>query len=116
MDRGGWSIGYGHHSSDVPEEITKEQAEDFLTNDIEIATESCEHIWPTFNTFTQARQRALVDFVFNVGESTAMKFVKMNAAINKGDWITAALEMMDSRWYMQVGIRGKDLVEMLKEG
>ena len=45
-----------------------------------------------------------------------MKFKRMLAAIEKGDWDTAALEALNSKWADQVGARAKEIAEMLRTG
>ena len=38
-------------------------------------------------------------------EKSKFEFKKFIAGVNAGDWKTAAVEMMDSRWAKQVGDR-----------
>jgi GH24 family phage-related lysozyme (muramidase) len=59
---------------------------------------------------------ALIDFVFNVGAGTALKFRKALEAIYEGDWNKAADEFQDSKWFKQVGDRGPEIVNMIREG
>ena len=42
------------------------------------------------------------------------EFVKMSAAVDKRDWVTAAAEMKDSNWYKQTENRARDLVLRMK--
>ena len=42
---------------------------------------------------------------FNMGEPRLSGFKKFIAGVNSGNWNTAAIEMMDSRWARQVGDR-----------
>ena len=46
---------------------------------------------------------------FNMGAPRLSKFKKFIAAVNDGNWSTAAVEMMDSRWATQVGKRAERL-------
>ena len=46
---------------------------------------------------------------FNMGAPRLSQFKKFIAGVNKGDWPTAAIEMMDSRWANQVGDRATRL-------
>ena len=39
---------------------------------------------------------------FNLGLTRLLQFKKFLAAMEKGDYETAAIEMMDSRWAVQV--------------
>ena len=38
----------------------------------------------------------------------------MRAAVLRGDWSAAADEMVNSRWYGQVGNRSRDLVRRMR--
>ena len=42
------------------------------------------------------------------------KFKKFIGGVNSGDWNTAAVEMMDSRWAKQVGVRADRLRDRIK--
>ena len=116
---GNKTIGYGHELSyEYPDKgftISQEQAESWLTTDIETATAGCKKLYPSFEAFTQNRQDALIDFVFNVGFGTAAKFIQMRAAILLGDWSRAADSMEQSLWYKQTPNR-HDLISMVREG
>ena len=97
--QGHFTVGYGHN---LDAGISQGLADLLLDEDIKTANNAVERLYPDFFTFTSARQSALMDFVFNVGEARAKGFVVMNAAINAGDWDTAANELQDSAWYGQV--------------
>ena len=121
------TIGYGWNlDNDLPSdiasylrvtgEITRAQAERLLNIAVDTATRQAWAIFPQFGGFSERRQMALVDFIFNVGAGTAMKFRKALAAIEEGEWNKAADEFQDSRWFKQVGDRSKELVAMIREG
>ena len=48
--------------------------------------------FPGWNTFPEPAQQALFDMAFNLGTAGLSKFPKMLAAVNAGDWETAAAE------------------------
>jgi lysozyme len=96
--------------------ITEPMAERLLNISITTATDDCRAIFPGFDDFTEARRFALIDFVFNVGAGTAVTFRKMRAAIEAGNWGRAADEMIDSDWFSQVGVRGPEIVGMVRVG
>ena len=54
--------------------------------------------------------------VFNLGLSRFEKFKKTIAAIESGNYAKAAAEMVLSDWFIQVGNRGPELVEMMRTG
>lgn len=122
------SIGYGWNleAHALPPEIasclrvtgsiTEDMADELLDISIGTATADCKAIYQGFDGFTEARQAALVDFVFNVGATVAMKFKKMHAAVEAGEWNRAADEMLFSRWASQVGNRANTIIGMVRKG
>ncbi len=55
----------------------------------------------------------LLNMTFNLGEKGISKFDDMWAAIEVGDWKTAAVEMKNSDWAKQVGNRAVRLVDRM---
>lgn len=125
---GFWTIGYGWNiqANELPPDIksclnvtcsiTQDMAERLLNISIDTAERQCKAIFQDFSGFSDARQVALVDWIFNIGIGTAMKFKKAMAAIKAGNWGKAADEMKDSAWFKQVGNRGIEIVDMVREG
>ena len=58
--------------------------------------------------------RVLVNMAFNIGRPRLSQFKNMISAVNANDYHLAADEMIDSRWYNQVGRRSKELVEIMR--
>jgi len=59
-------------------------------------------------------QRVLVNMAFNLGRNRLSGFKNFLKAVNEGDYNKAADEMIDSKWYRQVGRRSKELVEIMR--
>ena len=59
-------------------------------------------------------QQILVNMMFNMGRTRLSKFKKFNAAIQEGDWKTAAVEGRDSLWYRQVTNRAERLMSRME--
>ena len=108
------TIGYGRNLDDVG--ITEVEAEFLLKVDMLRATDDAHDIFPAILDYTQNRQMALINMVFNLGKTRLRKFRNMIDAVNRGDWESAANEAIDSRWYGQVGSRAIELVNLLREG
>ena len=62
------------------------------------------------------RRAALVAMVFQLGMPTVLKFKKMLAALEQGNWLEAADQALDSRWARQTPSRAKWVAEILKTG
>ena len=73
-----------------------------------------EYSW--YSDLDDVRQNAMIDISFNLGQTRLRAFKKALAAMSEGDWDEAADQFMDSRWSEQVGIRAKNLTEMIRSG
>ena len=108
-----WTIGYGHNIEDNP--IPEHIAEALLSHDIGQALAQCERFaW--FYLLNGVRKRIIVNMVFNIGFNGVCNFKKMIAAIEDKDFDLAADEMVDSKWYKQVGERAQRVVAMMRWG
>ena len=107
------TIGYGHN---LENGITPEMAEFMLKRDLETVERGVKDKFAWYFKLNDARQFVLVDMAFNMGLARLCTFKKMLAAVERGDYATAAKEMLDSRWAVQTGRRAKELAEMMKTG
>ena len=64
----------------------------------------------------QVRRSALVDMAFNLGVTGLLGFKRMLAALEAGDYATAAAEALDSRWARQVGTRAETIARQIRTG
>jgi lysozyme len=87
-----------------------------LRNDIKRVYEELDSNLPWFSELDDVRQDILQDMCFNMGITRFMKFRKMLAAVELGDYDRAADEMMDSRWAEQVKGRAVRLADMMRKG
>jgi len=119
---GYWTIGVGHllGTSMRMEKITQAEAEALLNSDIDEAIDLVSTLVPSIwqvsaTEFMEERERALVNMAFNLG-NRLRGFKKFLAAVDRRDWTTAAVEMMDSVWAKQVGARADRLRHMILKG
>ncbi len=95
--------------------ITEEEALYLLDNDIENCTADVKQ-FSFFENLNPVRQKVIIDMRLNLGFAGLKGFKRMISALEQGDYDKAAEEMKDSKWYYQVGIRGRRLVKMMKTG
>lgn len=107
------SIGYGRNLDDNG--ITKYEAETMLNNDIQNCYAECVKL-KCWNSLNEARQAVLLDMCFNLGISRLKNFKKMLAALDRADYTSAAVEMLESNWAKQVKSRATELSEIMKKG
>jgi lysozyme len=105
------TIGYGHNL-DVP--LSDKAIEQILLDDIATAESELDRIFPDWRDLSESRQNVLVDMMFNLGAPRYLSFVKFWAAMREEDYQTAAEEMVDSKWAIQVGTRAEVLADMMR--
>ena len=96
--------------------LSVDEIEFLLANDIRRCRAELVENFDWFEGLDSIRQDALIDFNFNVGLTTFMKFKKFIAAIKKGNWDAAATELLSSKYAKQVGARADELAAMIKSG
>ena len=96
--------------------ITEDESDYLLSNDIDLCVKELEGTFPWFQTLSDTRQRVMVNMCFNLGLSRLMGFRKFLAAMEAGEWETAGVEMLDSKWARQVGPRSTRLRDLVLEG
>ena len=87
-----------------------------LKEDIQIAKDDLDRLYPAWRALTQKRRWALVDMIFNLGSVKILSFVKFWKALDDEDYTEASIQMLDSRWARQVGHRAYTLSQMMDEG
>lgn len=108
------TIGVGHNLDENP--ISDAAVIQIMRDDIAIHAEELEQAFPVVKALNQVRYYVLLDMAFNMGIPALKGFKKMWQAIELGYWHTAAKEMLDSKWSVQVGKRATDLSRMMLTG
>jgi|TARA_R110001592_G_scaffold69359_3_gene212528 lysozyme len=110
------TIGVGRNIADSGLGLSEDEVDYLLDNDIKrVKTElSDEYFW--FGALNEARQEAMIDLSFNLGQTRLRGFKKALDAMSTEDFDRAADEFMDSRWSEQVGNRATEVTEMIRTG
>ena len=96
--------------------LSEDEIDYLLQNDIDRIITELDFEYGWFSELNEARQDAMIDISFNLGQTRLRKFKKALTAMEKSDWDTAANEFMDSKWSKQVGNRAKELTEIIRNG
>jgi lysozyme len=104
---GNLTVGIGHlvMPSDELKEgdtITDEKVKDLFEHDIIHAQIGCRALIQGFDYLPDDLQNELINMCFNLGMTRLAKFKKMLAALNSRNFVTAATEARDSKWYNQI--------------
>lgn len=93
---------------------------DFLLSSLvnDLATKIIKNtiIAPAYALCNQARKDILLSMDYQMGEGGLDDFKKVMAAIRRGDYDTAAAEMLDSKWARQTPERAKRQAAVMKSG
>lgn len=108
------TIGYGRNLDDNG--IRESEADGMLQNDMYDALVQAKQVITNFDSLPILRQVVIVNMIFNLGLNKFLEFKKTIAAVNNNDFKTAAAEMRNSRWYIQVGKRAEELCELMLKG
>ena len=96
--------------------VDKPTATVFMQTDLWTAVMDAQGLFSTFDQMNSVRQEVCANMAYNLGLGRLSGFTKMIQACDVLDWNTAADEMVDSRWYSQVGTRSMRLVNQMRYG
>lgn len=108
------TIGVGRNLDDTG--ISAREALLLLDNDIDEAISAGHALLSNFDELDDVRQHVVIDMAFNLGRNRLKGFRKMLQALRNSNFKKAADEMVDSRWYKQVGTRAVRLERMMRTG
>ena len=114
------TVGVGHNLEANPLELTypltDEQVDKILADDLIRVFSGLDRKIGWWRNLSYARQRGLVNFVFNVGLTTALTFKRSINHLKNEYYSAAADEMLNSKWASQVGDRAKRVTELIRNG
>ena len=108
------TIGVGRNIEDRG--LRDDEIDLMLSNDIDEAIGIARALVPTFDKLDGVRQEVVANMALNLGMTRLAGFKQFTAALVRFDFQRATTEMMDSKWYEQVGDRGKRLAYAMREG
>jgi lysozyme len=94
--------------------LTDRQIEKLFEYDFIIAVGAAGNFLPTFQQQPREIKIVLVDMAYNLGGEGLGRFLRFRQALLEQDYKKAANEMVNSKWYYQVGDRSKELVSMVR--
>lgn len=108
------TVGVGRNIEDNG--LRQSEIDLMLENDIKESVQECDRNFPFFGALDEVRQDVLVNMCFNMGIGRLLGFKRMYAALDRGCYDVAAIEMMDSRWARQVKGRANELAQQMRTG
>lgn len=108
------TIGYGRNLDDVG--ISRAEAYAMLQNDIQKVKVELQAKLPFFKNLTDGRQNALLNMAFNMGTNGLLKFKNTLKLIEEKNFEQASIEVLKSKWALQVGTRANRISLQIKNG
>ena len=117
------TFGIGHlvresdpeNGSPIGTKVSEDRVANAFDDDIGIVLSDCNKLYQDFEDLPEEAQQIIANMMFNLGRPRLSKFVGMKRGVDEKDWNSAADEMVDSRWYRQVGARAERLVNRMRE-
>ena len=115
---GKWTIGYGytHGVTENTPEITQEQAEKQLKDEVAICVKDVMRGLVWASSLDMVRRDVLVSMRYQLGMNGLLSFGKFLKAMRDGDWLRAAQELRNSKFHKQTTNRVNRLVYMVVNG
>lgn len=108
------TIGYGTNLEVL--EVSKTTALMLLEEDVNKSYVQLIERFPFVSRLSPARQNVLINMTYNLGLIGVSNFRRMWDALRAKNYDAAANEMLDSKWYIQVGTRATELAQQMREG
>lgn len=93
--------------------LTENQVKQLFAYDLNLATTNARNFVNNFNSLPYNMKKVLIDMSYNMGENKLGTFQKLKKALERNDFVSAANEIKNSKWYAQTKGRGKQAVEMI---
>jgi lysozyme len=111
---GYWTIGVGRLiDASMGGFLRDDEINLMLDNDIASARRDCKKLFPAYDTFSQDRQDALANMMFNLGIKKFTNFTTTVGHINAGKWAEAQESAAQSLWFRQVGKRAERIIKQM---
>ena len=116
------TFGIGHlviesdpeNGEEIGTPVSESRVIEAFEQDVETVLSDCAILYPNFDELPEEVQQIVANMMFNLGRPRLSKFAGMKRGVDSQDWDAAADEMVDSRWYRQVGARAERLVERMR--
>ncbi len=106
------TIGYGFAIKDLI--LDQDIAEEILVRKLEKLKNNANRRFTWLEDMPLEVKEVVLNMCYQMGITGVSKFKKAISAMQEEDWITAADEMLDSKWAKQTPKRAKELSEIVR--
>ena len=116
------TFGIGHlvtesdpeNGQEIGTPVSESRVVEAFEQDVQTVLSDCTILYPDFDELPEEAQQVIANMMFNLGRPRLSAFKGMKAGVDARDWNEAADQMVDSRWYRQVGARAERLVDRIR--
>lgn len=115
----GWlTIGWGRRIDDSEKHTvtTKEKESQWVVNRISKLDKELSKSISCFKTLSEVRRAVLISLAYQLGVNGLMAFKRFLEALNKGDYLKASVELLDSKYARQTANRANRNANMIALG
>lgn len=103
-------------AGEIAVSISKAGAERLLKSAVNSIAVQCATTFRFWGALNDARQNVMIDLAYNLGLPRLLGFRKMLAALERQDYETASVELLNSLYAKQTGRRAKRNAQILRTG
>lgn len=96
--------------------ITQDESRYMLRNDIHRKISECDARFEWWPLVDSVRQQVLICMAFQLGVEGVTGFHDMCAALARGDYVRASIEMLNSTWARQTPARAQRMAKIMHSG
>ena len=108
------TVGYGLNLATDP--LTESEAAVLLANRIKATATATLVRMPWVGTLSDARQRAIIEMAYNLGESGLSDFDTFLSLMRQGQFAAAADDLATTKWAKQTGNRAIRIISQIRSG
>ena len=95
--------------------INPDRVDRVFEKDINNTLTDCRRLYGNFDDIPTEAQLILANMMFNLGLPRLSKFKRLAVAVLRQDWLSASIEMADSKWHKQLPNRSERLISRMEK-
>jgi len=94
--------------------ISSERVSEWFEQDIQMTIKDCKKVYDDWDNLPEEVRLICANMMFQLGRPRYSGFKKKIQAVKDGQWLEAATQMKQSRWYSQTTNRADRLISRMK--
>jgi len=94
--------------------ISSERVSEWFEQDIQMTIKDCKKVYDDWDNLPEEVRLICANMMFQLGRPRYSGFKKKIQAVKDGQWLEAATQMQQSRWYNQTTNRADRLISRMK--